>query len=61
VLFSPSQLTLPAGLATLRGAYATDYPAIMAGAALASIPVLILFAVLQRFVIAGVATSGLKG
>ncbi|MFD2792191.1 carbohydrate ABC transporter permease [Promicromonospora vindobonensis] len=61
VLFNPSQLTLPAGLATLRGAYATDFPAVMAGAAIASIPVLILFAFVQRFVIAGVARSGLKG
>lgn len=61
VLFNPEQLTLPAGLATLRGAYATDYPAVMAGAAIASVPVLILFAFVQRFVIAGVARSGLKG
>jgi multiple sugar transport system permease protein len=61
VLFNPEQLTLPAGLATLRGAYATDFPAVMAGAAIASIPVLILFAFVQRFVIAGVARSGLKG
>lgn len=61
VLFTPERLTLPAGLATLRGAYATDYPAIMAGAALASVPVLILFAFVQRYVIAGVARSGLKG
>jgi multiple sugar transport system permease protein len=61
VLFNPTQLTLPAGLATLRGAYETDYPVVMAGAALASVPVLVLFAFVQRFVIAGVATSGLKG
>ncbi|TDD28295.1 carbohydrate ABC transporter permease [Kribbella turkmenica] len=61
VLFNPENLTLPAGLATLKGAYATDYPAIMAGAALASVPVLIAFALVQRYVIAGVARSGLKG
>ncbi|RCK70201.1 carbohydrate ABC transporter permease [Desertihabitans brevis] len=61
VLFNPEQLTLPAGLATLLGSYATDYPMIMAGAALASIPVLVLFAFVQRYVIAGVARSGLKG
>jgi len=61
VLFNPSQLTLPAGLATLRGAYATDFPAVMAGAAVASVPVLVLFAFVQRYVIAGVARSGLKG
>src|SRR5690606_13537774 len=61
VLVNPANLTLPAGLATLKGAYGTEYPVIMAGAVLASVPVLILFAFLQRYVIAGVAQSGLKG
>ena len=61
VLFSPDKLTLPPGLATLQGAYTTDYPVIMAGAALASIPVLILFVVCQRYIIEGVSRSGLKG
>ncbi|MFT4011377.1 MAG: carbohydrate ABC transporter permease [Nocardioidaceae bacterium] len=61
VLFNPQNLTLPAGLATLVGSYATDYPAMMAGAVLASVPVLIVYAVMQRYVIAGVARQGLKG
>ncbi|GAA5015786.1 carbohydrate ABC transporter permease [Actinopolymorpha pittospori] len=61
VLFNPEHLTLPAGLATLRGAYGTDYPVVMAGAVLASVPVLVVFALAQRYVIAGVARSGLKG
>ena len=33
----------------------------MAGGVIASIPVLILFAISQRFVIEGVARSGVKG
>lgn len=61
VLFSPEQLTLPAGLGLLQGAYVTDYPVIMAGALLASVPVLILFVLAQRHVIEGVSRSGLKG
>jgi multiple sugar transport system permease protein len=61
VLFSPERLTLPAGLSTLQGAFATDYPVIMAGATIASVPVLILYIALQRYIIEGVATSGLKG
>jgi multiple sugar transport system permease protein len=61
VLFSAENLTLPAGLGLLQGAYVTDYPVIMAGAALASVPVLILFVISQRYVIAGVSRSGLKG
>lgn len=61
VLFSPERLTLPPGLASLSGAYSTNYPAVMAGATIASVPVLILYVVLQRYIIEGVATSGLKG
>jgi multiple sugar transport system permease protein len=61
VLFSPERLTLQPGLSTLQSAYATDYSTIMAGGVIASIPVLILFAITQRFVIEGVSRSGLKG
>ena len=61
VLFSPERLTLQPGLSTLNSAYNTDYSTIMAGGVIASIPVLILFAITQRFVIEGVSRSGLKG
>jgi multiple sugar transport system permease protein len=61
VLFSPQNFTIQPGLAILQGAYTIDYPVIMAGAALASIPVLILFVAAQRYIIEGVSRSGLKG
>lgn len=61
VLFSPGNLTLPPGLSKLNGAYDTDYAVIMAGGVIASIPVLILFFIAQRFIIEGVSRSGLKG
>ena len=61
VLFSPERLTLPVGLSKLQGAYTIDYPVIMAGAALASVPVLLLYIFVQRYVIEGVANSGIKG
>lgn len=61
VLFSPDRLTLQPGLSTLQSAYTTDYATIMAGGVIASIPVIILFIVSQRFVIEGVSRSGLKG
>lgn len=61
VLFSADRLTMPAGLGLLQGAYVTDYPVIMAGAVLASVPALVLFVLAQRYVIEGVSRSGLKG
>lgn len=61
VLFNPENLTLPAGLATLQNTYSTDYSVVMAGAVIASVPVLLVFMFAQRFVIEGVAGSALKG
>jgi len=61
VLFSAERLTLPVGLSKLQGAYTIDYPVIMAGAALASVPVLLLYIFVQRYIIEGVASSGIKG
>jgi multiple sugar transport system permease protein len=61
VLFSPERLTLQPGLSTLQSAFTTDYATIMVGGVIASIPVLILFVIAQRFVIEGVSRTGLKG
>ncbi len=61
VLFSPESLTLPPGLSKLQGAYQVDYPTVMAGGVIASVPVLILFVLAQRFIIEGVSRSGVKG
>lgn len=61
VLFNDARLTLPIGLSKLQGAYTIDYPVIMAGAVIASLPVLLLYVFVQRYVIDGVATSGVKG
>ena len=61
VLFSPEMQTLQAGLSTLQSANNVRYDLLMAGAVIASVPVLILYAFAQRFVIEGVSRSGLKG
>ncbi|MFY0578271.1 carbohydrate ABC transporter permease [Cystobacter fuscus] len=61
VLFSPRNFTLPPGLSILQGAYTTNYPVIMAGGVVASIPAILLFILAQRHVIEGVSRSGLKG
>jgi multiple sugar transport system permease protein len=53
--------TLPPGLRTLQGAYTSEYGLMMAGAVIVAIPVLIIYVLLQRFIVASVASSGLKG
>ncbi|MEU6860703.1 carbohydrate ABC transporter permease [Glycomyces sp. NPDC046736] len=52
---------LTVGLAGLQGQYGTDYPTLMAGALVASLPLIVIFLVLQRQFFNGIASSGLKG
>jgi multiple sugar transport system permease protein len=60
-LLNADNQTLPPGLATLQNANSTDYAVLMAGAMIASVPVIILFIFFQRYIIEGVSRSGLKG
>ncbi|MGO1770639.1 MAG: carbohydrate ABC transporter permease [Microbacterium sp.] len=52
---------LSVGIAALNGQYAIDYPVMMAASLMAMAPILILFIIMQRRVIEGLAHSGLKG
>ncbi|WP_432573733.1 carbohydrate ABC transporter permease [Kineococcus sp. SYSU DK005] len=56
----PELYTLPVGLSFLQNQYTTDYPALMAGALLSALPVLVLFGLAQRQFVAGLARSGLR-
>lgn len=55
--------TLPLGLSFFRSAYgaAGDWGLMLASAFLSMIPIVILFAVFQRYFVEGVSTSALKG
>lgn len=61
VLLSPENLTLQPGLSQLQGAYSTHFAIVMAGAVIASVPVLILFGIAQRQIVESVAGSAVKG
>ncbi|MDH2429457.1 carbohydrate ABC transporter permease [Sphaerisporangium sp. TRM90804] len=61
VLLSPDALTLPAGLGNFQSANTIRYDLLMAGAVIASVPVILLYLVAQRWVIEGISRSGLKG
>jgi multiple sugar transport system permease protein len=58
---SRSNMTLPVGLANLQGQYGTDYPTLMAGALVVSLPLVLIFLFLQKQFFDGIASSGLKG
>lgn len=55
------ELTLPVGLATLQGQYTFDYGKLMAGALVLTIPVLVLYAIFQRYIIRSISMTGIKG
>lgn len=61
VLFSSEMQTLPSGLKLLQAENGTRYDVMMAGAVIASVPVLALYVIAQRWIIEGVSTSGIKG
>ena len=57
----PEKMPLSAGLASLQGEHLTNYPVLMAGALMASLPMLIGFIIFQKQLIQGLATTGIKG
>ena len=52
--------TLPVGLATFSGEYQTEWEMVMTGAAVATIPTILVFLLLQRYIIRGISMAGLK-
>lgn len=58
---SMSKMTLSAALSNMQGQYATDFPALMAGAVMAIIPMIIVFVAFQKQFIEGIALTGTKG
>jgi multiple sugar transport system permease protein len=53
--------TLPVGLTVLNGSYGQERALVMAGAFIAIIPALVIYAVFQRRIVEGVALSGMGG
>lgn len=60
VLRSPEHQTLPIALAGLQGQYVSQWDVIMAGSVVSILPMLALYVFAQKYVIQGVASSGIK-
>jgi multiple sugar transport system permease protein len=60
VLRSPELQTLPIALAGLQGQYTTEWDIVMAGSVVSVLPMLALYIFAQKYVIQGVASSGIK-
>ncbi|PZF81480.1 carbohydrate ABC transporter permease [Jiangella anatolica] len=60
VIRSPELMTLPLGLSTLHGQFTTEWDVVMAGSVISIVPIAVLYLAAQKYVIQGVARSGLK-
>ncbi len=58
---SPELYTLPVGLSSFAVEQSIQWEMIMTGAAIATLPTLIVFMLLQRYIVRGVMLAGLKG
>jgi multiple sugar transport system permease protein len=61
VTTKPEMNTLIVGLNTLRGQYNTAWNLLMAGSVIAIVPILLVFALGNRYFIKGITTSGFGG
>lgn len=60
-LDNPDYRTVSLGLEYFRSPYVDNRPLLMAGALLSMLPVALLFLIAQRYILAGIATTGMKG
>ena len=61
MLNSTEVLTISLGIAKLQSEMSTDYGLIMAGAALGSIPIILIFLMFQKFFTRGITMGAVKG
>jgi multiple sugar transport system permease protein len=61
MLSSSSNLTISLGIATMQAENSTDYGLIMAGAALAAVPIITVFLLFQKYFTQGITMGAVKG
>jgi arabinosaccharide transport system permease protein len=61
VMRTGNMFTIPVGLATLLTPYGNNYDMLISGSVMATIPIIVIFFIFQRYFIAGLTTGGIKG
>jgi multiple sugar transport system permease protein len=61
MLSKSSNLTISLGIATMQAENSTDFGIIMAGAALASVPIIVVFLIFQKYFTKGITMGAVKG
>jgi raffinose/stachyose/melibiose transport system permease protein len=60
VLSDRSLMPLQRGLMVFQGSHITEYPLLMAGIAISIVPILTLYFMMQRYIVAGITAGALK-
>ena len=61
MLTKTENLTIALGIATMQGESSTDFGLLMAGSALASVPIIIVFLIFQKYFTKGITMGAVKG
>ena len=61
MLTKTENLTIALGIATMQGESSTDYGLLMAGSAMASVPIIIIFLIFQKYFTKGITMGAVKG
>ncbi len=61
LLVLQQERTLMVGIAALRGEYTTNVPLLAAGIVLAAAPIILIYLIFQRRIVAGIAAGAVKG
>ncbi|MDD5020770.1 MAG: carbohydrate ABC transporter permease [Endomicrobiaceae bacterium] len=61
VLQDTAKMPIQRGLMVFQGTFITDYPLLMAGLTIATIPILIVYLLMQKHIVKGIAAGALKG
>ena len=57
----PKKMTIPVGLSYMLGEYSISYGILAAGAVIAIIPPMLMFSYMQKYLIRGLSSGGVKG
>ena len=60
-LNSAEKYTVQLGLASFKGSYSTRYDLLMAASMFAMVPVLVIYAFSQKYIVKGIVMTGIKG
>jgi len=60
-IMDPAKMTIPVGLRSMIGEFSVSYGTLAAGAIIAIIPPMIMFSYMQKYLVRGLSSGGVKG